>query len=162
MSEREAMHGEIRPYPFDALDDWVHLARCAGQTDLYWAETTSAERNVINRHGGFSLAERRAKAMCATCPVRDRCLNWMYTMGEQEGIWGGTTERERKQHRHAKGCIGCLERTVVHRDLDKNGREVKRWHVYGCKPVQDRVDDLLAEMDSQAVRNGFKQGESVA
>lgn len=40
------------------------------------------------------------KKMCALCPVRGDCLS--YALGaELEGIWGGTTDRERKEMRDA-------------------------------------------------------------
>ncbi len=37
-----------------------------------------------------------AKALCARCPVREECL----AAGRKElGIWGGTSERERRKRR---------------------------------------------------------------
>lgn len=38
----------------------------------------------------------QAKAVCRRCPVTQRCLEWAVEMGPFEGIWGGTTERERR------------------------------------------------------------------
>lgn len=38
---------------------------------------------------------RRAKALCARCPVRDECAEIARTNDEQHGIWGGATELER-------------------------------------------------------------------
>jgi WhiB family redox-sensing transcriptional regulator len=40
-----------------------------------------------------------AKTVCASCPVREPCLDYAMTIGERFGIWGGTSERERKQLR---------------------------------------------------------------
>ena len=39
---------------------------------------------------------RRAKELCAQCPVQRNCLNYAIVHNEQ-GIWGGLTEKERKQ-----------------------------------------------------------------
>jgi hypothetical protein len=39
-----------------------------------------------------SVAE--AKAICSKCPVVDTCLS--LNIDEQYGIWGNTTERERR------------------------------------------------------------------
>ena len=36
-----------------------------------------------------------AKAICATCPIRTKCLNWALE-NEEYGIFGGTTPEERK------------------------------------------------------------------
>lgn len=38
-----------------------------------------------------------AKAICATCPVRQLCLDWALANREKEGVWGGATERERRR-----------------------------------------------------------------
>ncbi len=38
-----------------------------------------------------------AKAVCAECPVRQACLEHALANREREGIWGGTTERERRR-----------------------------------------------------------------
>ena len=38
-----------------------------------------------------------AKEICAACPVRQACLEHALTIGEREGVWGGTTERERRR-----------------------------------------------------------------
>ena len=42
-----------------------------------------------------------AKAVCATCPVRRPCLGDAMRNG-LEGIWGGTTERERRVMRRER------------------------------------------------------------
>ena len=38
----------------------------------------------------------RAKAICATCPVRGPCLDYALRIREQHGIWGGLNEVERR------------------------------------------------------------------
>lgn len=40
--------------------------------------------------------ETRAKQICAACPVTDPCLRYALGRGERFGIWGGTSERERR------------------------------------------------------------------
>lgn len=41
--------------------------------------------------------EAKAKAICATCPVRIECLDWALTTHEPHGVWGGMSELERRQ-----------------------------------------------------------------
>ncbi|MEN8114763.1 MAG: WhiB family transcriptional regulator [Actinomycetota bacterium] len=41
--------------------------------------------------------ERAAIAVCNTCTVRDHCLEFALETRERFGVWGGTTERERKR-----------------------------------------------------------------
>ena len=36
-----------------------------------------------------------AKAICATCPVIQQCLDHALQTGEQYGVWGGLSEGER-------------------------------------------------------------------
>ena len=38
-----------------------------------------------------------AKAVCARCPVRVACLDHALRNGETAGVWGGTTERDRRR-----------------------------------------------------------------
>ncbi|WP_405010169.1 WhiB family transcriptional regulator [Kitasatospora sp. NBC_01539] len=37
-----------------------------------------------------------AKTVCTRCPVRRQCLEYALAAGEQYGVWGGTTEDERR------------------------------------------------------------------
>jgi|SRR5689334_10957896 len=37
-----------------------------------------------------------AKRICLACPVRKPCLAWALELGAASGIWGGTTEDERR------------------------------------------------------------------
>jgi hypothetical protein len=39
--------------------------------------------------------EARAIAICSGCPVRIDCLEHALVLGEDEGVWGGFTEKER-------------------------------------------------------------------
>jgi WhiB family transcriptional regulator, redox-sensing transcriptional regulator len=41
----------------------------------------------------------QAKAICADCAVTDDCLRYALETNQQVGIWGGTTEAERKSLR---------------------------------------------------------------
>lgn len=38
-----------------------------------------------------------AKSICATCPVREPCLEYALATRERDGVWGGATERERRR-----------------------------------------------------------------
>jgi WhiB family redox-sensing transcriptional regulator len=43
---------------------------------------------------------RPAKAVCAVCPVRTHCLEDALEHDDHFGIWGGTSERERRRIRY--------------------------------------------------------------
>jgi WhiB family redox-sensing transcriptional regulator len=38
-----------------------------------------------------------AKAICATCAVRETCLEFALGNREHDGVWGGATEKERRR-----------------------------------------------------------------
>jgi hypothetical protein len=38
----------------------------------------------------------KARAICVRCPVTDECREWALATDERFGVWGGTTDAERK------------------------------------------------------------------
>ena len=42
-----------------------------------------------------------AKAVCAACPVRSECLDFALLTNQDSGVWGGTSEDERRKLRRA-------------------------------------------------------------
>ena len=64
--------------------------------------------NIMFPEKGDTAGLRRAKAVCKDCPVKRECLDFALTSREgkpfeTQGIWGGTSVRERK--RIKKGTI---------------------------------------------------------
>lgn len=51
---------------------------------------------------GHGASNREGLAVCARCPVRDPCLEQALATGETYGIWGGTTERDRRSIRRKR------------------------------------------------------------
>ncbi|MFD7875271.1 WhiB family transcriptional regulator [Streptomyces sp. NPDC059766] len=46
---------------------------------------------------GLALLQTdEAKDVCHRCPVMQRCLDWALEIGPVDGIWGATTEAERR------------------------------------------------------------------
>jgi WhiB family redox-sensing transcriptional regulator len=64
--------------------DWQERALCA-QTD---------PDAFFPEKGGSA---REAKKVCGRCEVRPECLEHALKRGERYGVWGGMTERERRQ-----------------------------------------------------------------
>lgn len=46
---------------------------------------------------GESVIE--AKQVCTSCPVRIQCADYALDSGQRFGIWGATTERDRRRER---------------------------------------------------------------
>ncbi len=52
----------------------------------------------------FPLSDEEAgpaKAVCATCPVRAECLEFALATNQEAGVWGATSEEERRKLRKA-------------------------------------------------------------
>lgn len=74
----------ITPMPWQKEDDWRDLAECLNSPyDMFFPEK------------GQSTKE--AKKICSTCMVREECLQWALDNDERFGIWGGTSQQERKR-----------------------------------------------------------------
>lgn len=37
-----------------------------------------------------------ARAVCSRCPVREECLEFALATNQEAGVWGGTSEEERR------------------------------------------------------------------
>ena len=58
-------------------------------TDFYPPMHTERKHERLAR-------ERRAKAVCAACPVQTQCLEHAIAADERYGIWGGLNQDERR------------------------------------------------------------------
>lgn len=69
--------------------DWRAQAVCskAETANLFFpvGVTGPAESQIV-----------RAKEICAACPVRSACLEFAISTNQEYGIWGGTSEDERR------------------------------------------------------------------
>src|SRR3954466_14304498 len=80
-------------------DFWQERAACFGvEPDVFFP--------VSEEEAGPALA------FCAVCPIREECLSWALKNGERYGVWGGTTEQQRRRL-HGPGAwppaprLGC-------------------------------------------------------
>lgn len=49
-------------------------------------------------------SSREAKAICAECPAQEACLDHGMAANERNGIWGATTEKQRRRLRRDRGA----------------------------------------------------------
>ena len=69
-------------------DDWRQRAACRDEDpELFFP---------LSEIGPGTHQVARAKAVCASCPVRAECLGYALDNGLDHGIFGGTTESERR------------------------------------------------------------------
>ncbi len=70
------------------MDNWRSSAACRTEDpDLFFPIGTS---------GPALMQTEQAKAVCRQCPVREQCLEWALETGQSLGVWGGTSETERR------------------------------------------------------------------
>ena len=72
---------------------WRESARCRfAKPEMFFpaGDSDAVDQTVL-----------QAKAMCRTCPVREDCLLFAFETRQVDGIWGGTTEDERRRLRRA-------------------------------------------------------------
>lgn len=89
--------------------DWMTDAPCAGRTDIYYP---------IQHGNGERDAIQQAKAICNECPNRIRCLEYAIDNGEDHGIWGGYSVRQRRRIAADRRAMGWT--TGRYRNIPRN------------------------------------------
>ena len=70
-------------------NEWRQDAACRDlDTAIFFPETDGAAA--------------AAKAVCATCPVREACLQFALITRQDDGVWGGLDENERRRLRRRR------------------------------------------------------------
>jgi WhiB family redox-sensing transcriptional regulator len=69
-------------------DDWRELSACRDtDPDLFFPVGTT----------GPAIEQiENAKAVCRTCEVQQACLQYALSTNQDSGVWGGTSEEERR------------------------------------------------------------------
>ena len=114
-------------------EPWTARAACRGVgADVFFTEPGEATRP--------------AKAVCAECPVREECLDYALRNGERHGVWGGTSERERRWMRREQGLTGRSGGTNGGRPVVYDSAVVARTacaaHAQGL-PIASAVAEVL-------------------
>ena len=79
--------------------NWRGRAKCKGlDTNLFYPER--------------GVSAYAAKTICGGCPVQAACLNYALTAREHIGIWGGTSERDRKKLRQRREPLSRVNMTT--------------------------------------------------
>ncbi len=70
---------------------WQDRAACAGELAPLFYPPMRTEKKVVRL-----AREAKAKSVCATCTVRQQCLDHALANNERYGVWGGLTDVERR------------------------------------------------------------------
>lgn len=75
-------------------DEWRQYAACRDTNpDLFFPVGTT----------GPAIEQiATAKAICGECPAREDCLQYALDTNQDSGIWGGTSEEERRVMRRQR------------------------------------------------------------
>lgn len=85
--------------------DWRHNATCREEDpDLFFP---------IGDGTPAALQIEEAKAVCRRCPVAEQCLQWALDTGQQHGIWGGLSERDRQNLKRRTARDRARQETAV-------------------------------------------------
>ena len=96
--------------------DWRHHAACRDMDPEIWFP--------VGTSGPALALIAEAKTVCQRCPVNSACLGWALASGQDDGVWGGMSEGERRAMRTARAraqtslddarqCVKCKERKRV-------------------------------------------------
>ncbi|MEW2295512.1 WhiB family transcriptional regulator [Streptomyces sp. NPDC006743] len=76
------------------MENWREHAACRHEDpDLFFP---------IGTTGPALVQTEQAKSVCRRCPVRDECLEWALETAQPLGVWGGTSENERRALRRRR------------------------------------------------------------
>jgi WhiB family redox-sensing transcriptional regulator len=70
--------------------EWYQRAACRG---------VGTEGFIIDK------GHRLSRGLCQDCPVRQECLDTALADPDLVGVWGGTSERERREMRRARQSV---------------------------------------------------------
>jgi len=87
MTAPDEPEGRLTLEDFLGRPAWHQRALCRGETRSFFS---TAPGNLA-----------KARALCEGCPVRQECLEAALGDSELQGMWGGTTELERRKLRRA-------------------------------------------------------------
>lgn len=80
-------------------DVWRMHAACLGTLRLHLLGLEASfpfDPNLFFPEDGHKIQARIARQVCAVCPVADDCLAYALDNFIRDGIWGGTSERQRR------------------------------------------------------------------
>ena len=89
------------PYSINLLDPWRAKAACRGM-DANWFHPV---------RGGSVDKQRK---VCDSCPVKVECLRYALDNNIWIGIYGGTTEKDRRRLKRGLGMMKTLTKRCDH------------------------------------------------
>jgi WhiB family redox-sensing transcriptional regulator len=83
--------------PSDTDNDWMAAGNCRFEPPSTFFPSDGV---------GVEIAKR----VCADCPVKDQCLEYALQHRIDHGVWGGTSERQRRRILKQRRLAGTANR----------------------------------------------------
>lgn len=114
------------------MSDWRSEAACknADSTIFFPPEREQWQ-------GGPAWDSSEAKAICATCTVRAECLAHALADPLEYGVWGGTTETERRRMRRGQSQRGVC--ATCGRPFEQRNTSRRFCDDPACRPMSRRI-----------------------
>jgi WhiB family redox-sensing transcriptional regulator len=82
-------------FSIGSLPAWRNKAACLdADPELFFPSGST---------GAALMQIEQAKAVCKQCPVMRECRQWALETGQQDGVWGGMSEEERRRVKREAG-----------------------------------------------------------
>jgi WhiB family redox-sensing transcriptional regulator len=132
LASKKAQQEALRESRAADDDDVIDLSALVPRGDLSWQDRSLCAQTdpeeFFPEKGGTT---RHAKAICAVCPVQAECLDYAIANDERFGIFGGLSERERREVKKALevesgaeqlACDRCPATFIRSSDLARHAR----------------------------------------
>lgn len=76
-----------------------YVSHCASLLELYhvWEAKASCKKQTPLAYAATQKEQHEfASKFCSDCPVKLDCLYYSLVLGEENGVWGGLVEKERR------------------------------------------------------------------
>jgi WhiB family redox-sensing transcriptional regulator len=124
--------------------DWMHDGKCLDHDpELFYEPLPTGSRSATYVHPAVRI--------CRRCPVEATCLKYALDTRQNFGVWGGTTEDERKAM-----LAGAVRPWMERPDADP---DVVRWALARARSAAPDHPDMIAQGDR--VREMSAQGATI-
>ncbi|MDI9935257.1 MULTISPECIES: WhiB family transcriptional regulator [Rhodococcus] len=122
------------PLPLSHFWEWQLHGECRTRNiDLFFPREGEGKGARLRR-------ERVAKEICAGCPVTTECRNRAIAVGEPFGIWGGTSEADRRSRHNStdQEPLNRLRRFRTSTEHPRPGRSHQRRSLQNVRTQRER------------------------
>lgn len=95
MDERPSSYGTND----DPSNDWRRLAACRDTPPGFFFPGAVKAGRPFRDNDPVAIQTEACKAICRGCPSQGACLTFALVTNQEDGVWGGMAEAERRRYR---------------------------------------------------------------